>query len=77
MPSSRLNLARTYTIDHTVKVFPIGRLSSSHFERVRQGYIEVQGFAAAASVPHPLEELQEVEEEESEETEVLEEEEAE
>jgi uncharacterized protein DUF6590 len=64
-PTSRLNLAKLYTIEHNIPNLPVGKLSSRDIERVRNYCVEVQGFLfSAGSTSQSLDEVDEEEDEE-------------
>ena len=64
-PSSRLSLAKLFTVEHNISTSPLGKLSSRDVERVKQYCIEVQGlFGSADTTSQSLDDVEEDEEEE-------------
>lgn len=50
-PASRLNLAKFYTIEHNIAIFPVGKISSRDVDNVRRYCSEVQGLLIPADTP--------------------------
>jgi hypothetical protein len=46
LPTSRLSLAKLYTVEHNIPTFPVGRISSRNVEQVKRWCAEVQGLFA-------------------------------
>jgi hypothetical protein len=60
MPTSRLNLAKIYTVEHNIPTFPVGKISSRDVERVKQYCLDVQGlFSNLASASQDLDDVDE------------------
>jgi hypothetical protein len=50
-PASRLNLAKFYTVEHNIAIFPVGKISAGDVDYVRKYGTEVQGFLATMDAP--------------------------
>jgi hypothetical protein len=78
LPTSRLNLAKLYTVEHNIPTFPVGRISSRDVGRTKEYCVQVQGlFTSSAAAPQGLAEIDEDDDEEEEDEEEEEEEEEE
>jgi hypothetical protein len=62
--ASRLNLAKYYTVEHNIAVFPVGKISSRDVDNVRRYSAEVQGLIPMDTPSQSLPDVDEDEEEE-------------
>jgi hypothetical protein len=60
--AARLNLAKIYTIEHNIPIFPVGKISSKDIEKIRGYCSKIQGISFANALPDVSEDEEENEE---------------
>jgi uncharacterized protein DUF6590 len=54
LPTARLNLSKTYTVEHNTPAFPVGKISSRDVENIKKYFSEVQGLSIPRDKPYIL-----------------------